>query len=206
VALADARRSWPAQSSYLAQHGCRFRLIIASGALISMTANTRATARPRCCSDALQPTGITWLLIDDYGLLPAPGAAATVRLASVQTLDSPALTSLGTVVSPVGPARPGEIVLKLQMFYETGGTIQVEVVQGAVEMLPLPSGQQAELVLQPARRIDIGLGPGKGGPRVKVNGGTLGLIIDARGRPLVLPVDPAERMDRVQQWLWDMGG
>ena len=37
--------------------------------------------------------------------------------------------------------------------------------------------------------------------------GALGLVIDARGRPLVrsLPSDPEARRDRIQQWLWDMG-
>jgi hypothetical protein len=38
-----------------------------------------------------------------------------------------------------------------------------------------------------------------------VLGGLVGLIIDARGRPLVLPSDPTKRRERVQQWLWDMG-
>jgi hypothetical protein len=34
----------------------------------------------------------------------------------------------------------------------------------------------------------------------------VGLIVDARGRPLQLPADPYARMAQVQQWLWDMGG
>ena len=35
----------------------------------------------------------------------------------------------------------------------------------------------------------------------------MGLIIDARGRPLAnaLPADNDERLQRVQQWLWDVG-
>jgi hypothetical protein len=33
----------------------------------------------------------------------------------------------------------------------------------------------------------------------------VGLVIDARGRPLVLQPDPEKRRERVQQWLWDVG-
>jgi hypothetical protein len=42
---------------------------------------------------------------------------------------------------------------------------------------------------------------------IPVEGGALGLIVDARGRPLArqLPADPELRRDQIQQWLWDMG-
>jgi hypothetical protein len=55
--------------------------------------------------------------------------------------------------------------------------------------------------------VDIGRGLGRGGKPYKVQGGAVGLIIDARGRPLVnaLPSDADERLQRVQQWLWDVG-
>jgi hypothetical protein len=55
--------------------------------------------------------------------------------------------------------------------------------------------------------MDIGRGAGRGGKPYKIFGGAVGVIIDARGRPLTnaLPVDSEERLQRMQQWLWDMG-
>jgi hypothetical protein len=49
------------------------------------------------------------------------------------------------------------------------------------------------------------LGPRRGGKR-RVSGGLVGLIIDARGRPLRLASDPEQRQVQMQQWLWDVGG
>ena len=157
--------------------------------------------------DALQPIGVTTLVLDTYGLAPALGSVAQIKpLAAVEALDSGALVNLATVVTPVGRARHGDLVLRVRVKYENGGAFSVEVHHGDLEVLPLPPGQQAELEIQPLRHFDVGLGgPGKPGKR-RVNGGLAGLIIDARGRPLPLPSDPEKRRASMRQWLWDVGG
>ncbi len=158
--------------------------------------------------DAIEPIGVTTLLLDEYGLMPALGAVAVVHpLSTVQTIENNGLSLLGTAVVPVGHAHLGEIVLGVKISYEIGGDLEVEVAAGTLEVLPLPAGHKATLQLQPRRGIDIGYGPGRGGRPIQVEGSTLGLIVDARGRPLVsyLPSDPEQRRDRIQQWLWDMG-
>ena len=33
-----------------------------------------------------------------------------------------------------------------------------------------------------------------------ITGGLCGAVIDARGRPLILPQDAAERWDRIEKW------
>ena len=67
-----------------------------------------------------------------------------------------------------------------------GSGLAVEVKQGALDVIPLPLGQSATLIVQPLHRYDVGMGgPGRGG-RLEVQGGSLGVIIDARGRPLQL--------------------
>jgi hypothetical protein len=113
------------------------------------------------------------------------------------------LMSLGTVVVPTGVARPGEVILSLKMSYEGGGDLDAEVVAGTLEVLPLPPGQKATLQLNPRRGIDIG----RVRRSIPVEGGALGLIVDARGRPLArrLPADEDMRRDLIQQWVWDMG-
>lgn len=156
--------------------------------------------------DALEPIGVTTLNLDVYGLLPTLGLAALAQpLSTVQTIDNGGLLPLGTVVVPVGRARLGETILGVKISYEGGGDLEVEVAAGTLEVLPLSLGQKATLRLSPRRNIDVGRGPGRGGRPIEVNGGTVGLIIDARGRPLILPSNADKRRERVQQWLWDVG-
>ena len=157
--------------------------------------------------DGLQPIGVSTLVLDTYGLAPALGSVAAIKpLAAVEALDSGGFVNLATVVSPVGRARRGDTILKVRISYEDGGEFSVEVRYGDLEVLPLLPGQRAVLELHPKRHFDVGLGgPGKGGKR-RVNGGLVGLIIDARGRPLRLSREPEQRQAQMQQWLWDVGG
>ncbi|MCP4537548.1 MAG: hypothetical protein GY832_10410 [Chloroflexi bacterium] len=182
-------------------------IIIGGGAL----ANTLQPGQAALVAlDALEPIGITTLVLDMYGMMPALGNVAAIKpLATVETLDSGALVNLATVVTPVaGHARRGDVILKVKVTYDDGSALNIEVEYGNLEVLPLPPGQQAELELSPVRRFgfDVGLGgPGKSGKR-QVSGGLAGLIIDARGRPLRLARDPERRQNQIRQWLWDVGG
>jgi len=157
--------------------------------------------------DALQPIGISTLVLDRYGLTPVLGNVARVKpVAAVEALDAGGLTNLGTVVAPVGEARPGDRVMAMTVRYDNGSELDVDVRYGDLEILPLPLGQEAVLELSPRRGFDVGLGGrGKKGKR-RVSGGLAGLIIDARGRPLRLPPDPEIRQEQIQEWLWEVGG
>ena len=206
AALTQARAGWPAELSgpytmlmpYLEP-------IIGGGSVLGRAPRPGQAAL--MLLDALEPIGITTLVLDSGGLLPALGACALAQpLATVQALDAGGLLTLGTVVTPVGRARLGETVLSVKMKYQSGGGLEVEVAAGSLEVLPLPLGQKAVLDLKPRRNIDVGRGgPGRGGKAIEVQGGLVGLVIDARGRPLTLPPDAEKRRERVQQWLWDMG-
>ena len=67
-------------------------------------------------------------------------------------------------------------------------------------------GQEAILEIKPRGRFDVGLGrPGKGGKQ-SVQGSLVGIIVDARGRPLQLSAEAEKRQTQVQQWLWEVGG
>jgi len=156
--------------------------------------------------DALEPIGVSTLVLDAHGLAPALGIVAEVKpLAAVEVLDSGAFVNLATVVAPVGRARRGETILKVHVTYDEG-KFSAEIGYGDLEVLPLPPGQQAVLELRPLHNFDVGLGgPGKAG-KLRVNGGLAGLIIDARGRPLHIPGNTEQRQSQMQQWLWDVGG
>jgi hypothetical protein len=198
-----ARPSWSRLAPRSRGHtALLFERIVGAGAVVAKA--TRPSQAALLLLDALEPTGVFELLLDVYGLIPALGAAAMAYpLSAVQAIENKGLLSLGTVVVPTGAARPGEVILGLKMSYENGGDLDVEVAAGTLEVLPLPPGLKATLRLQPRRGIDIG----RVRKSIPVEGGALGLIIDARGRPLTrhLPSDPEMRRDQIQQWLWDMG-
>jgi len=156
--------------------------------------------------DAIQPVGVTTLILDQNNLLPALGAAANLNaILPIQVLESGAFLGLATVVAPVASARPGTPILRAQLVYKNGNESRLEVKQGALEILPLPIGQSARLDLQPLHHADIGFGSGRGGS-MTVSGTALGVIVDGRGRPLRLPAEPAQRRELLKKWLWTVGG
>jgi hypothetical protein len=156
--------------------------------------------------DAIQPVGLMPILIDQNNLLPLLGVAALRNYyLPVQVIDSGAFIGLGTVISVVASARYGEQILRAKLTYADGTDVRADVKFGGLEILPLPSGQSARLSLQPLQRADAGLGPGRGGA-VTVTGGALGVVIDARGRPLQLPTDPVRRRDLTKKWYHTVGG
>ncbi|HJS20017.1 MAG TPA: glutamate mutase L [Anaerolineales bacterium] len=156
--------------------------------------------------DAIQPVGIHPVLLDQNNLLPLLGAAASRNhYLPVQVIESGAFIGLGTVISVVASASYGDQVLRAKLAYEDGTEARADVKFGGLEVLPLPSGKTASLSLQPLRRADAGLGLGKGGV-VPVTGGALGVVIDARGRPLQLHNDPVRRRELMKRWSYAVGG
>jgi len=156
--------------------------------------------------DGIQPVGILPVLLDQNNLLPLLGAASSRNhYLPVQVIESGAFIGLGTVVSVIASANYGDQILRARLTYSDGTEVRAEVKFGGLEILPLPTGESARLSLQPLRRADAGLGPGKSGS-VTVTGGALGVVIDARGRPLQLPGDPVRRRELIKKWHYTVGG
>jgi hypothetical protein len=156
--------------------------------------------------DAIQPVGIMPILIDQNNLLPLLGVAGERHnYLPVQVIDSGAFIGLGTVISLVATANYGDQILRARLMYGDGTEARAEVKFGGLEILPLPSGESARLTLQPSSRADAGLGPGKSGT-ISVTGGALGVVLDARGRPLKLPADPVRRRELIKKWYYTVGG
>jgi len=190
---------WPQRA-----HLPPFKLLVLRGAVFTQA--PKPVQALLMILDALQPVGIFPVVLDKYGALPALGAiAAQAPLVTVQSLEAGALAELGWVVAPVGRARLGQPVMQVLMQPRGGGSIQMEVEYGSIEVLPLAPGQEAQVKLQPARRFDIGYGPGKG-RTLTIQGGAVGLVIDARGRPVHLPSEDEPRRELLRRWLWELGG
>lgn len=156
--------------------------------------------------DALQPTGIFGVALDAYDVLPALGAISVLDpLVAVQTLESKVLLDLGWVVAPTGKGKPGQKVLHVTIeSEEQGAQYEGDVAFGSLEVFMLGSSG-AKVTLKPEKRFDIGLGPGRG-TTLQLSGSLLGLVVDARPRPLRLPQDESARRNLVRQWYSEMGG
>jgi hypothetical protein len=183
-----------------------FEPILAGGSVI-----TRAPSNAQSLLlllDAIQPMGITTVILDQNNLLPALGAAAARSpILTVQVFESLAFRYLATVVAPWVTARPGTPILQAKLVNQNGNETSIEVKQGSLEVLSLSPGQAGRLYLQPLRHADIGFGPGRtreGG--LPVSGTLLGVVIDARGRPVRLPADHNRRRELIKKWNESLGG
>ncbi|HEX8036363.1 MAG TPA: glutamate mutase L [Ktedonobacterales bacterium] len=158
--------------------------------------------------DALQPRGVTSLVLDTAHIANMLGSVAGLNsTAAAQVAESDAvLLQLGTVISPVGIPADGEPALRVVVEFADGRKHVEDVPSGVLARLPVAPGEQAFMGLYPAPTVDVGLGPGQQARASEpVVGGALGLIVDTRGRPLVLPTDPAERMAQQVQWRQALG-
>src|SRR5512141_1990903 len=156
--------------------------------------------------DAVQPVGISTVILDRNNLRPLLGAASVYNsILPVQVLESGAFQSLGTVVSAVAPPNYGVLVARVRLAYDNGSEARADVKYGDLEVLPLPTGQSAKLSIQPQYGVDVGFGPGHPASLV-VSGGEMGVVIDARGRPLVFPEDGDRRREFLKKWQWMLGG
>lgn len=181
-----------------------FEPIFASGAVITQAPNPAQSMM--MLLDGLQPTGVTTLAIDYNHILPSLGAAAATNpVLAVQVLEPNTFVSLGTVISPVSEARQGTPILRVRMIQEYKSETSLEIKQGSLEVLHLPMGKSARMELRPLQRTDVGMGaPGRGGG-LRVVGGVLGVVIDARGRKLRLPEDAVQRQETIEKWRWALG-
>ena len=74
-----------------------------------------------------------------------------------------------------------------------------ELLGGQLKLVELTAGETATVTVKPARGIDLGAGPGNPVAH-EVTGGSVGLILDARGRPIALPESRDEARDVVAGW------
>jgi hypothetical protein len=176
-------------------------LILATGGVMAHAPNYNQVAL--MLLDAVQPKGVTSLVLDKTMLVTQLGAVATIApITAVQVNENDAVTyRLGTCVVPYGQLTPGQLAVRVGIEYNNGRQQEIDVMAGTIRVIPLSLQEQALLTLFPAPLVDVGLGPGERARAAEeIDGGLVGLIIDARGRPLIMPHDEVERQARVRQW------
>jgi uncharacterized protein (TIGR01319 family) len=173
-------------------------LLVASGGVLSHAPSMRQTAL--MLVDAFEPEGFTMLAKDSIFMMPHLGVLAEVHpQASLEVFERDCLISLGTCVSAAGTGKRGKRCFRYSIRSNTlneSGEMKI----GDLRRLPLELGESAQITVEPERGFDFGEGAGKSVER-NVEGGTVGLILDARGRALELPSDRAAGRKVVEEWV-----
>lgn len=173
-------------------------LLVASGGVLSHAPRMHQTAM--MLIDAFEPEGFTTLAKDSIFMMPHLGVLAEVHpKAALQVFEKDCLVYLGTCVAAKGEGKPGKPCFKYAV---SGSTLNSSgtMTYGDVVLLPLGPDEQANVVIEPEKGFDCGAGPGKRVERV-AKGGTVGLILDARGRPLRLPEARKECQATMSRWV-----
>lgn len=179
-------------------HLLDLNMIVGSGGVLSHAPRREQSALMML--DAYQPEGITMLAVDSIFMMPQLGILSTVMPeAATQVFERDCLIKLGTSISPVGQGKEGQTAVKLTIEGKT-----TEIPFGSIRVLPLGVGEKAEAHIVPSRGFSVGAGRGKP-MQVEVEGGVVGLIVDARGRPLNLPDNDGVRIPKLREWFGAFG-
>ena len=180
-------------------------LLVGSGGVMSHAPRREQSAR--MLIDAFLPEGITQLAVDSIFMMPQLGVLANIdkedlkedaRKAAIEVFEKDCLIRLGTCISPVGKIKPNMTVLTAEFVLPDGKSEHCIVKAGELLRIKVPY-EPLKATLTPGRGLDIGAG--KGEPiETTVFGGVVGLLLDGRGRPFMLPESKTERISSLQKW------
>jgi hypothetical protein len=173
-------------------------LIVGSGGILSHA--PRRVQSMIMMIDAYAPLGITQLAVDSIFMMPHLGVLSTVNeQAATEVFVKDCLVPLGTCVAPSSSGKASERCFSYRLLLPGEQIVEDSISFGDIRLIPLEVNQEAGIELTPARGFDFGAGDGK---KVtgKVKGGVVGLILDARGRPLSIAKDEVTRVQQLQSW------
>lgn len=132
--------------------------------------------------------GVIELALDDGELMAAAGVAGLISPSSTDdVLAHDALRSLGAAVVLSGVSS-GAKAADIEVARDGEPPEHRSIMGGELIALPLGSQQTATVTVKPARKVGVGTQPAGRqmtlGEEKAIAGGALGLIIDARERPL----------------------
>ena len=173
-------------------------MLVGSGGILSHAPRRHQAALMSI--DAFQPEGITRLAVDSIFMMPQLGVLSTLHeKAATEVFNKDCLIHLGTCIAPTGTGKPGAPCMQVSADLPNGEHREVSLSVGEMYLLKAAVGESARLKISPHKGFDVGAGPGK--PlTVSVDGGVVGLILDARGRPIALPENKSERVRKLQEW------
>ena len=174
-------------------------LLVGAGRVIA--AAPRPAMAAQMLIDGVRPVGVTALAIDGGALLGPLGSLDDSEIGEgMAALREDLLVPLGTAVICRG-GRAGHVAMRVTLHRSGWPSIgPIEVRGGGLQVIPLGAGQFAEL--------EIGLeeGASLGAPRrsrrawAEVSGGSVGVILDARGIPATVPRRAEDRRAVLAGW------
>ena len=187
-------------------------MVIGSGGVLSHAPKRAQSAL--MMMDAYGPEGITMLTVDSIFMMPHLGVLSEhLYDAAREVFERDCIVRCGTCVAPVGLGKEGEPCIRVH-----GLGIDVSVPFGEMVVVPYDEAQAEMLTVEPTKNFDVGAGKGKavvmrrfdtarGGRDHTTNliGGTVGLIIDCRGRPYNLTLDTPNRIEKLRKSLKALG-
>ncbi len=178
-------------------------LLIGAGSALTRTGTPGLNAL--LLLDSVQPTGVTRLQIDPYGIVAALGALAHVNpQAVIQVMDSGSLEQLGTSFNLSGLPPANRAALHVKITTADGQVVKQNVDGGHIWVYPLGVGQEVKVdVSVSGRGLSLG---GKSRVRMSAQGGSVGLIFDARGRALPIAMQVRERAAQMPMWAAEITG
>jgi len=173
-------------------------MIAGTGGLLSHAPRRAQTAL--ALIDGFLPEGVTKLAQDSVFMMPHLGVLSSVHpTAALEIFEKDCLVRIGTCIAPRGTVAEGADAFKLKGAMPDGSVIEKSLKSGEMDRFSLEEGRTVSIEIEPAKELDIGAGPGNKS-MVEVEGGVVGVVLDARGRPLALPQDDKERRRRLLQW------
>ncbi|GEM_PF-3206711 len=131
--------------------------------------------------NGVHPSGVIQFALDSAGIATqiAPFAPSLPDVAS-RIFEHDALTGLGAAVCPRGTVKPGAKAIEVRWRVDDQNEQSRAVTAGELVRIPLTAGSKASLSLFPAKSLDIGLKRPGVAAKAHIDGGHVGLIVDAR--------------------------
>ncbi|MEM1986231.1 MAG: glutamate mutase L [Nitrososphaeria archaeon] len=175
----------------------KIHMIIGTGGLLSHTPRRQQAAL--ILIDAFQAEGIVKLTVDSAFMMPHLGVLSTVHpKAALDVLEKDCLVRLGTVIVFSGVSERGKIIGHVEVRTEDK-SYGIDVKYGEIYCIPIGLGKRANIQAKPEGNFDVGAGKGKT-VTANIEGGIVGIVVDGRGRPLVLPEKFEERKESLLEW------
>jgi uncharacterized protein (TIGR01319 family) len=178
-------------------------ILVGSGGVLSHA--PRRVQAAMMLIDGFRPEAVTFLAVDSIFMMPQLGVLSTVMPeAATHVFERDCLVRLGSCIAPIGNGKKGQACLRVSGDWPGKGHVEEEIKYGEMALLPLGVGEKVKVKLDPVRPFDMGEGKGQA-REVTVEGGSVGVIFDCRGRPLELPEDETARVDALGRWLSALG-
>jgi len=173
-------------------------MIIGSGGVLSHAPKRAQSAL--MMMDAYQPEGITMLTVDSIFMMPHLGVLSEHHYeAAKEVFERDCIVKCGHCIAPVGVAKEGEAAVSI-----SGTGVNLTVPFGQIVIIPCAVDEFKDLEITPTKNFDMGGGKGKT-VNAKLEGGTVGIIVDTRGRPFTVDLNAPNRISRLRSYLSAFG-